>query len=36
MRPTPSSWKQVDTEMAYIAYDLDLKKFTDSVKDFRA
>lgn len=31
--PTPQSWEEGDQEVVCIAYDLDLKKLTDSVKD---
>ena len=34
--PSPTSWEQGDREVVCIAYDLDLKKLTDSVKDSRA
>ena len=36
LSPTPSSWEAGDQEIICIAYDLDLKKLTDTVKDPRA
>lgn len=33
LAPTPNSWENGDQEVVCIAYDLDLKKLTDSVKD---
>ena len=36
LTPTSSSWEQGDQEVICIAYDLELKKLTDTVKDSRA
>lgn len=36
LSPTPDSWENGDYEIVCIAYDLDLKKLTDTVKDSRA
>jgi len=33
LTPTPRSWDEGDHEVVCIAYDLDLKKLTDSVKN---
>ena len=34
--PTPFSWEQGDQEVVCSAYDLDLNKLTDTVKNSRA
>jgi putative regulator of septum formation len=36
LSPTSDSWENGDQEIICIAYDLDLKKLTDTVKDSRA
>lgn len=36
LAPTPASWESGDHEIVCIAYDLDLKKLTDTVKGSRA